>query len=357
MILDHPAHPSGLLSWTGSSQRKWTKLRGPVSWDQANRITSFNVAGRAANYVYNGDGLRASKSVDGTLQSFTWDIAEGLPLIIQDAANNYVTGPGGLPLEQINGNTVIYYHRDQLGSTRALTDATGSTVRTTSFDAYGNLTASSGTAVNPFGFGGQYGDSETGLIYMRARYYDPATAQFLSRDSLAGLTREPYAYVADNPTNLVDPAGTSFNGGEFPPKPIDDPSKLNAHKGEPPQLDPQLTPRPEGDPGIQALIIFISVCIEKIKDWKKKRDKEKEGQTEEPSPEGAPTEGKPAEGAAGEAAPGDGTPSAGNGQGTSGEPPAEGEGGSKSEPFRPLPMPMPLPMPVPGGPGIWFPVA
>ncbi|HEU5002396.1 MAG TPA: RHS repeat-associated core domain-containing protein [Actinomycetota bacterium] len=67
-----------------------------------------------------------------------------------------------------------------------------------------SLTASTGSVSNPFGFAGQYTDAETGLVYLRSRYYDPATAQFLSRDPLAALTREAYGYVGGNPLNATD---------------------------------------------------------------------------------------------------------------------------------------------------------
>jgi RHS repeat-associated protein len=54
---------------------------------------------------------------------------------------------------------------------------------------------------------GQYTDAETGFQYLRARYYDPATGQFLNRDPLEAVTREPYGYVGGNPLNGTDPLG------------------------------------------------------------------------------------------------------------------------------------------------------
>lgn len=59
----------------------------------------------------------------------------------------------------------------------------------------------------PWAFNGQYTDTETGLIYLRARYYDPATAAFLTRDPLAAQTRRPYGYAGDNPLTYTDPLG------------------------------------------------------------------------------------------------------------------------------------------------------
>jgi uncharacterized protein RhaS with RHS repeats len=50
-------------------------------------------------------------------------------------------------------------------------------------------------------------DPETGLIYLRARYYDPSTGVFISRDPLTATTAQPYSYVSDNPLNGTDPLG------------------------------------------------------------------------------------------------------------------------------------------------------
>jgi RHS repeat-associated protein len=57
------------------------------------------------------------------------------------------------------------------------------------------------------GDAGQYTDAETGFQCLRARYYDPATGQFLTRDPLLQTTRTAYVYVANNPLNDVDPSG------------------------------------------------------------------------------------------------------------------------------------------------------
>jgi|GEM_PF-2757726 len=62
-------------------------------------------------------------------------------------------------------------------------------------------------ASTPFGYTGQYQDQESGLVYLRARYYDPATELFISRDPLEQKTGQPYVYAYGNPVNFVDPAG------------------------------------------------------------------------------------------------------------------------------------------------------
>jgi RHS repeat-associated protein len=65
-------------------------------------------------------------------------------------------------------------------------------------------------------FAGQYADTETGLQYLRARYYDPSTAQFLSRDPLESLTGAPYSYLANNPLERHRPARTHVLQPEVP---------------------------------------------------------------------------------------------------------------------------------------------
>ncbi|MGH3133443.1 MAG: RHS repeat-associated core domain-containing protein, partial [Gaiellaceae bacterium] len=203
--------PAGAYSYNGLGQRTgFTPTGAPASshvFDQAGRLTSVSGAA-SASYAYDGDGLRASKTVGATTQYFTWDESSKLPRLLSDGAVSYIYGPDGTPLEQIDAaDNVRFYHHDQLGSTRLLTDAAGSAVASFTYDAYGALSGSTGTATTPLGFASQYTDAETGLIYMRARYYDPATAQFLSRDPIEQLTRQPYGYVSGNPLNAIDPSG------------------------------------------------------------------------------------------------------------------------------------------------------
>jgi RHS repeat-associated protein len=151
--------------------------------------------------------LRASQTISGATSYFAWDQNESLPLILSDGSSSYIYGPGGLPVEQVTGESVQYLHHDQQGSTRMLTGASGAVSATSTFDAYGDKLGATGAAVTPLGYDGQYTSSDTGLIYVRARSYDPATAQFLSRDLASAVTWEPYNYAADNPSNNVDPSG------------------------------------------------------------------------------------------------------------------------------------------------------
>ncbi|HZK73486.1 MAG TPA: hypothetical protein VFD88_05750, partial [Clostridia bacterium] len=157
-----------LVQQLQDSHTKWSRFRGPhttytydtrgnrtavtpttgqaqtLTYDQANRLTKF-AAASTTSYGYNGDGLRMCKvagsstqpcQAGGTIQ-FLWDVAGSLPLLLKDGTTNYIYGPGGLPLEQINGSTTLWYHHDQLGSTRLVTSSTGVSQASYTYDPYG----------------------------------------------------------------------------------------------------------------------------------------------------------------------------------------------------------------------------
>jgi RHS repeat-associated protein len=103
----------------------------------------------------------------------------------------------------------VYYLADGLGSTMATTDASGNIVNTYTYDPYGATTSSTGSQPNAFQFAGQATDP-TGLQYLRARYYDPATGAFLSSDPMGvspSWPGKPYAYADANPVLNTDPYG------------------------------------------------------------------------------------------------------------------------------------------------------
>jgi RHS repeat-associated protein len=167
-------------------------------------------------YAYNGEGLRASQTKGKATSYVTWDTQVELPLILSDEQNSYIYGPDNIPIEAIQSKgVVLYLHHDQQGSTRMLTSATGAIEATTTYDAYGNTTGTTGNATTPLGYDGQYTDADTGLIYLRARAYDPTTAQFMSVDPIGAITRAPYDYAADNPVNELDPTGLAGCGSIF----------------------------------------------------------------------------------------------------------------------------------------------
>ena len=201
--------PTGATTYGYDTRGNRTTVTPPtggpttLTYDQANRLTGY---GSSATYAYNGDGLRMSKTAGATSQ-YVWDQSGRLPVMIKDGSTAYIYGVGGAALEQINGSTALWLHQDQLGSTRLITNVGGSSVATYTFDPYGKLTGITGTITNQLRFAGEYQDPESGLYYLRARYYDTTTGEFISRDPALAATGKPFLYAADDPLNGKDPSG------------------------------------------------------------------------------------------------------------------------------------------------------
>ncbi len=110
----------------------------------------------------------------------------------------------------VNNGSNESFLRDALNSTIALTNSSGSIVDQTTYDPYGNTTDSAPSSASAFEFTGRENDQTFGgLYYMRARYYSPQLARFISRDP-AGLAGgvNLYAYAGDDPIDFSDPTGT-----------------------------------------------------------------------------------------------------------------------------------------------------
>jgi RHS repeat-associated protein len=168
------------------------------------------VGGTASTYVYNGDGLRVSRTVGTATTSYTWDVASALPVIIQDSAgNSYVYGLDLISRIDSGGNQE-YHLYDGLGSTAQLADGAGAVAGEYNYDVFGSVRSHAGSATE-WSFTGEQNDP-TGLEYLRARYYDPTLGRFLSQDPFTGFVISPqalnrYSYVANRPVHLVDPWG------------------------------------------------------------------------------------------------------------------------------------------------------
>ncbi|MFI9387440.1 RHS repeat-associated core domain-containing protein [Kutzneria sp. NPDC052558] len=196
--------PTGATAYTydGLGNRTKAGTTSTYSYDQANRLTGATTPAGTASYAYNGVGLRTSKTVGTTTTHFTWD-GENL---IGDGSTSYLYGPGGMPIEQIGPAGTFWYFHDQVGNTRALTDSTGKVSGSYAYTPYGKVTGHSGTDT-PLQYGQGYSDPETGFVYLKSRYYDPATALFLTVDPAIDSTGTPYSYALGNPLNANDPNG------------------------------------------------------------------------------------------------------------------------------------------------------
>jgi len=183
------------------------------SWDFENRLTSVTLPGTGGtvSFVYDPFGRRIKKVSSSGTSIFAYD---GDNLIEETNSSGTVVArySQGLnidePLAMLRSSTTSYYNADGLGSITSLANPSGTLTQTYTFDSFGKQTATSGSLTNPFQYTARESDSETGLYYYRARYYDPATGRFLSEDPIGfhgGINF--YSYAADNPINWIDFSG------------------------------------------------------------------------------------------------------------------------------------------------------
>jgi RHS repeat-associated protein len=113
-----------------------------------------------------------------------------------------------LNLSRYSGGARLYYLHDGLNSATNLIDAGQTTQDSYDYDAWGNVIAGAQSQPNNYQFTGREVDSESGLLYYRARTYDPSQGRFLQLDPIdqnEGLSS--YVYVDNNPVNFVDASG------------------------------------------------------------------------------------------------------------------------------------------------------
>lgn len=165
-----------------------------------NQLVGVDANGIISSYAYSPDGLRHSKTVDGNTITYVYDNANVIEEITADEVNKYYRG-----IEIIKNDDGLNYIYNGQGDVSLLTDSAGATVANYNFDAYGNQSQEN-TIYNPFAYRGEYTDSESGLVYLRARMYAPETGRFINEDPAKdGLNW--YVYCADNPINRLDPNG------------------------------------------------------------------------------------------------------------------------------------------------------
>jgi RHS repeat-associated protein len=186
-------------------------------------MTSFTGGSNPTwNYDYRADGLRMSKANVNASTSFAYDGQMGIEDAdfnggVLQAVTDYAIGARGIDrMAKISGGNTnvlypIYDGHGNMVSTLSYSGSSASLSNQRAFDAWGNI-RNSDTSGDPKGRYcaslGHKADDESGLTYMRARYYDPGCGRFVSEDSKCfGINW--FSYCSNGPLDSYDRDGHS----------------------------------------------------------------------------------------------------------------------------------------------------
>ncbi len=185
-------------------------------WDAEDRLVAVNTGKQRTEFTYDSRSRLASlrQLTDGSEVSFRRFVWSGSKICEERDAADVVTKrffDQGMKVEfgPTAGN--YYYTRDHLGSIREVTDSGGNLRARYAYDPFGRRTRLTGDIEADFGFAGMFWSSEAKLWLTHYRAYDAELGRWLSRDPLQNAEvkegQNLYAYVANNPVNLIDPDG------------------------------------------------------------------------------------------------------------------------------------------------------
>ena len=201
-------------------------LSGPAPGTLTNTGYSYSARNQlieAGGFAYTYGVLGNRIGIQSPLNSFTKFVVDpqaALDRVLSRTVSGstgvsttyYVYGLG-LIGEETNG-AYAAYHFDTRGSTVALTDINANLTDSFSYGPYGELNNHTGSSTTPFQYNGQFGiqTDPNGLLYMRARYYNPAIRRFINQDVLfgnldPGISLNRFAFANGNPVSLMDPFG------------------------------------------------------------------------------------------------------------------------------------------------------
>ena len=211
-----------------------------MDWNGNNALASVLSGGKTMTYTYDANGARIKQYDGSTTRHY---LGGGYEVPVGGSAIKYVTLAGSVVARkegttktrvhtdhlgsiraEKEGTTKTRVHTDHLGSIQAETDASGNEVHRKKYRPYGEILSTEGPlAYESRGFTGQRHDA-SGLVFLHARYYDPALARFISPDPIIsssdtiGLNR--YAYAANDPIGKTDIDGFMPHDEKYKPTSI-----------------------------------------------------------------------------------------------------------------------------------------
>lgn len=193
------------------------------TWSASGRLVSYTESSQSVGLAYDAYGSLVQRTQGASTTTYRHSYAHTLPCPMEREADGavtyYVCTPDGELLYGIDATsgTRHYFHFDEAGNTRLVTDDAGQVIATYAYLPFGEIAGGSAASVDhPFTFGGRFGvlqEGESGLFHMRKRVYDSRTQRFLTRDpigqQLEPRLANPYQYAANDPIAFVDPLGAT----------------------------------------------------------------------------------------------------------------------------------------------------
>lgn len=186
------------------------------SYSKDNRMLSANTGTSTISYTYDAGGIRQSQTVDGLTTHFLVDPNRSYHQVLEEQDDLFIPQViytyGDDLISQTNEQGTHTFGYDGLGSTRILTDSTGTVQNSYGYQAYGEISHQSGSVDNKYLFTGEQYDESLFQYYLRARYYNHEIGRFTQMDTWKGkicspITLNKYVYVNANPINRIDPSG------------------------------------------------------------------------------------------------------------------------------------------------------
>ena len=186
------------------------------TYDGLNQLIGFTDGETTASYTYGISGLRDSKTVNGVTTTHIWS---GSQIVVDYTAHYtstvYIRGTSlaaAFDWDEGSKGDNRFYIQNAHGDVVNLTNTDGEVTKKYTYDAFGVEKNIVDSDTNAFRYCGEYYDKETATVYLRARYYNPTTGRFISRDSYLGRRSDPlslnlYTYCRNNPLRYIDPSG------------------------------------------------------------------------------------------------------------------------------------------------------
>ena len=184
------------------------------TWQNGRQLQKMQKSGVTAEFVYNADGLRVQKTVNGVATKYTLHGKNVVHMTSGADELHFFYDAQNRPAVVVYNGTAYAYVKSLQGDIVAILDENGNAVVSYGYDAWGAPLWCTGELaetlgkVQPFRYRGYVYDEETGLYYLRSRFYNSSLCRFIDMDCLihSGNT---FAYCCNSPASMHDVCGTT----------------------------------------------------------------------------------------------------------------------------------------------------